>query len=331
MKVEVQQAIAGFALLVACVACSSDWDDQHDEASDPNAVTLVGKVEETTGVVVSGNYVYFATRPIPSVSFTEGPWSFRRVPKAGGEVEVVTETTEVLGDFAVDGNALCWTIMAPTPGELFKVDVDGKNRATLFTATTHVDDAPTVLALAGGYVYWLNSRRELVSRTPLAGGPTIALIPTPRAHSLSLDDRYIYLAQALDAQTSAITRTPLEGGESVVLVPEAAGRIVPFDGEVYWTDYNSLWKVSRDGGEPRWLASLENPFSLSVDASGIYVMSGPDGIEPANVLWISHDGSEQAWVTRRPGERLLHSLALDDRYIFRIVDGSIVRVPKPSR
>jgi hypothetical protein len=112
--------------------------------------------------------------------------------------------------------------------------------------------------------------------------------------AIALDDRYIYWA-SLDV----LRRAPLEGGPPVTLATGRYLRGMVLDaGYVYFSQSaqgsGSIERVSRDGGEPEWLANVERPSGLALkDGSLFWLDSGAssnDGVLGRVVL----DGSEPA-------------------------------------
>lgn len=110
---------------------------------------------------------------------------------------------------------------------------------------------------------------DCVAPTLKAGGVGALVLQTEGeiAYYTTLDNR--------------ILRGDLETATETTLVSERSslGDMVVFDGTVYFSDAEGIWRMPEGGGEPDLVVAFAGPSSsIAVDATGIYWVEGPSSL-----------------------------------------------------
>ncbi len=171
---------------------------------------LAEKQDHALGLVVDGEYVYFATG-----GFAKGENAIKRVRTAGGPVETLAS-----GDFIVSGHVttdeafVYWT--SEWSGKVMRVAKTGGTVTTLLADQPR----PTFLALDDKFVYFATFAKEApggtIARVAKQGG-TAELIASslPYITGLVLDERDCYWVSP-----SGLWKQPKSGGPATRLSPE---------------------------------------------------------------------------------------------------------------
>src|SRR5215831_9305461 len=252
----------------SCGACGHDCRGGACQAGLCQPVPLV--VDSVGALAVDATHLYWI-----GVTAT-GMAAIKRIPLAGGSVEVLTDGggERVGGPLALDASFIYY---ANTVGN-----------GPFYTTIRKI-------AKAGG--------------TPSA---LATLDPWDSVASLAVDGSFVYLTgEEYAISANVVRKLPLSGGALTTLasVPDPAYyRSIVLDGtSVYWLDGpyqpvpGAVLKVGKDGTNLRTLLSLPNgPQHLTSDASHLYWTNGYDG----NVMRMGLDGSaptELAFAQTNPG------------------------------
>jgi hypothetical protein len=210
------------------------------------------------------------------------------------------------------------------------------------------------IAVDRDYVYFAGY--PCVERADKLGGPS-ERIACGRSwvNAIALDDAYVYW---LSEDPSAVVRAPKAGGDVVVVAD--AGRdpraLAVDKARVYWIEGDSyrdrdaggngrLFSVPKEGGPVLEVASaLECPRTLAVDETNIYVAIAGCTIRPFNdmdfftaaVSGLGVTGKVMAYrkvdasdTLLGPGEHEVGALAVDNKYVYWMVEDGIHRATKP--
>lgn len=192
--------------------------------------------DESTGmyeVAVDDAYVYAALHDDPRL---------RRLPKNGGDAEILSLEGKNATSIALDGEHVYWAVditdyvaetaikRAPKAGGATELIAGG------------VDDHP-VVAIDDTHAYWVSMDSCRVQRAPKEGGAPATLadgLPDGHCAAISVDETHVYWAMAFDV------------GE------EPAG----------------VWRVAKAGGAPTRVATERNVYGLALDDAHVYFSSG---------------------------------------------------------
>ena len=206
------------------------------------APTMLSEEEYPRSIVVQDGQIYWGT-------FQEFDGRLVRMPVAQDEPPTLLEFIDGgIADLVVDGDQMFFTAHTFSNGMAFIMDPNGPILGSVFS-----------MALGGGSP----SATELVAN-----------LAEPWGIARS-GDRVVWVnGMEPDAdQPRSVLSMPSAGGPVEV---HANGQTAPWDVAVdeqyvYWTDYDEVWAVSLEGGEPILLAELQNRArSIVVDDQWVF-------------------------------------------------------------
>jgi hypothetical protein len=229
-----------------------------------------------------------------------------RVPKTGGEPEVLASRQFEALDFVVDDNAVYWTVrgMSPGEGQLMRV---AKTGGTPVTLVAHLY-APLGLTGDHEYLYWRDGTSVQRMRKP--GGPPelVADVSTmgSSVYGIAVDEDQVYFG----GRDHSVLAVPKTGGEPT-FIGDAESVEIAFatdDSYVYWTGYKdrALMRAPKAGGPP---------IAIATESYARTVVSASDRIYFANnraIRWIDRGGGEVHTLAETGGD----GLAVDDAVVY---------------
>jgi hypothetical protein len=155
-----------------------------------------------------------------------------RMPKDGGPLEVIDESTFVLA-VATDKKGIFWAGVQMGTSDDVILALDAGASAPRVVAD--VNDVRYGLALDAKYVYFNSG--DFVKRVPRAGG-SVQTLAAANAWKLAVDDTHVYWTEGVFGADCAIKKAPKSGGESIV-VATCTGAYVDIAVDercVYWAN-----------------------------------------------------------------------------------------------
>lgn len=234
------------------------------------SVEVLFQKSEPREIAVDDTYVYWTI-----VDREDGnTYKLNRMPKAGGEVELLADAADEIESLAQDEQYLYTAIDA----EITRIDKDDLSRLVLANAQT-----ATRMVSDGAYLYWKNGFGPgSIERVPVSGGAVEQVVPLAGATGLAIDDEYVYWFD-----DEVITRTPKSGGEPQAIydTEEYSLSDITVAGEsVYWVEAvpGHVHSVRVDGTDASSLASnQEHPKRLIQDGTHLF--------------WVN-DGTTTSWL-----------------------------------
>ena len=241
--------------------------------------------DQPVSLAIDTTYVYWTD---------SGHQDVRKVPIAGGAVEVLATRQEEPHGIAVNATHIYWA--ATTSGRVLRQPLAGGEVQTVASGLI----APTDLALDAQNVYVATwgpaSEDAAVQRTqgsivkvPLEGGEAMALtagLPSPSC--LELRANFIYWVNVGDSfKNGSLMRVPIGGGRADTLVSNITngGCIAVDEASVYWAvsddapgglgTKGAVFKVPIAGGPTSLVVTgLSDVLGVSVDATNVYWAEG---------------------------------------------------------
>jgi len=165
--------------------------------SSPVLTAVAGISEDTVPFVLEGDYLYAADK-----------WTIRRVPRQGGNAEMVTVGFFTITTLAVDSQYVYWVDSDPM-NIVRKAPLAGGDPIFLGVGTG--GPFPHSLQQAGAHLYWIDHDTRIVSM-PKAGGTLTVLVDEGNFISeMVIRGNSIYYALT---SSGSLKRLPLAGGRS---------------------------------------------------------------------------------------------------------------------
>jgi len=261
-------------------------------------------------IAVDSSHLYFVDNgEVP----TSGDEYLRRVPIAGGSIEIVLERDK-LETIALTDSDVVYLIADGSNGEVGLVDKEGGtptilastlayptwcalNGTDIFfdeagadlirkvstsggsvaTITNYSLDASLTgdgLALVGGNVYWHSS--FIVFRAPQGGGSYDAFDTGEYLSFVATDGTDLYLLRDRVVDGMGILRCELD----LTSCSPVAGTDISTSSEmtvddvhIYWTDQDGLFRIPKAGGTKLQIADLNAEWSVEVDDTHLYYVT----------------------------------------------------------
>jgi len=258
--------------------------------------------------------------------------SIFRVPKCGGEPEVIVRTVGNIDGLAISRDLLYWTLSAGPVRRLFRTPKDGSGATEELTLEGRAPDYTSIIADdTGAYVIRSESpgivRYEATELVVLEGAPVRATL---------LADREFLYTTNYDEGTRRVNKRDgssvllLEPGELPAAADERALYYVvydPPDTAGSWPSY-VLYALPKDASPPEPLRYLDQQTRGVGDGHCLYLLqshSVTGGTVTATLrLRLDGAGQSELWSGTQ-----LHSVSLsEDTCYLAERDGSIYRRPK---
>lgn len=248
-------------------------------------------VEDTTvnAITLSETHVYWGSMQSDYI---------RRLPKGGGDSELIAQGDLWPGDLAIVGNWLYYSSWSRTTGGLSRVPIDGGDTEVI------VDTGPlTFVTVDGDWLYMTELNQtfgeaRLLSRNLNTNEQTVLADQRGEIWYSAFDSKYIYFA---DGGLRTVSRVDKVTGAVVDIVDR---QIEPYGVAVdavnlYWTNrggdncegaYGNVMMKPLDSDEVTVLASgLSCPNQIVVDDVGLYWVNEGAVASPAggSVQWIA--------------------------------------------
>lgn len=207
---------------------------------------------------------------------------------------------------AVDGQHVYWTMHSESIEETSRVDKQGASAAEL------IGPAGYRIAVDDTHVYgvWYG-----VWKAPKSGGETTYLVDNLGVQGIAVDESHVYFSHWSFDDIDGVYKLPKSGGS-----PQKIGSslentdVAVFGDKVFWGSHadSAIYAVSKSGGDQAVIATADQPFGITVDATGVYWFESDLG----NV-WVLPAG----WTTPlllASGEEHPRDLAIDDEAVYWI-------------
>jgi hypothetical protein len=252
------------------------------------ASRLAEKQDHPLGLVVDGDYVYFATG-----GFEKADNAVKRVPVGGGAVETLAS-----GDFVVSGHLttdegfVYWT--NEWPGTVMRVAKTGGKSTTLLDGQTR----PMYVALDDKFVYFTTYAKEApggqVARVAKLGGAVETLATGhPYLSGLVVDEQAAYWTSP-----SGLWKQAKSGGAATRLSPEKQHltKLCGDAGSLYFyfrsTDFDqdfAVGRIAKSGGE---ITKLTPPAEWNLQL----------GLSDTHVYFFQHGAGHGEYALQRVGK-----------------------------
>ena len=191
-----------------------------------------------------------------------------QAPETGGSaIQLAADQPRAYTGIAVDATSVYWTAnpsLDYPSGSVMKVAIGGGTPIAL--ATNQYD--PTGIAVDSTIAYWTTENYTLM-KVAIEGGTPVrvgAMGPAP----LVLRNGFVYSFSGEN-----VVKVPAEGGDTTTLAG-SPGHTYPTgiavdDTSVYWTEDDSVLKISLDGDPQTQMAwRQQTPWAIAVDDTSIY-------------------------------------------------------------
>jgi hypothetical protein len=183
-----------------------------------------------------------------------------RVPKEGGQSEVIVPNAPMPAEMVVDDQNIYWIIWggegSPPRPIMFAPKLGGQAKRI-----TPPQSGANGICLDADSVYWISI--EGISKVQKTGGEALLWYPNPTPNlgtsGLAQDKENFYFAQMKDRGGATMMKLPKRGGNPVQVAP-SVNRTMEFvvdDSYVYYFDNEKgsfsgvvIKKVSKSGGQP---------------------------------------------------------------------------------
>jgi hypothetical protein len=239
------------------------------EATLVTSAPLRVGIEDFQFLAIDSSFVYFDLSSAHEIA---------RVPKCGGEAEVIVDNLVTPLAIAVNDTHVYWLDQGTQhgAGQLARRPKVGGPIETLATALL----GPWPLALDGGHAYWGDAHGT--GALPLDGGPISRLSYAASYVGMALDDTYAYWGNGL-----SVGRFLKSGGGDEMLaqltLDPTTGDFIVWcaavdTSNVYVTVYiGPVFGIPKTGGAPVQLAPTARYRCLTVDQDYVYA-AGDDGV-----------------------------------------------------
>jgi hypothetical protein len=211
------------------------------------------------GIAVDDTHVYFT-------ELISG--EIRRVPREGGEPEVLIENLEYPWQIAIDQDSVYY-ITRSQVGSLSKSG--GFSSVLAKRSPDELNFNTYHLAVGRDHVYYSTYGAELRA-APKAGGPSQVLATFARLGGLAVHDCNVFAIEGQDNDVARLVSIAVEGGPAQVLATgkfsEFGAGITVDDDHVYWNEgvdgSGRVLQVSKSGKEPmlNLADGMELPFGV---------------------------------------------------------------------
>ncbi len=167
------------------------------EDSAPTQTAVAGISEDTIPFVLAGDYLYVADQ-----------WTIRRVPRQGGNAEIVTVGFFTITTLAVDNEYVYWVDSDPM-NIVRKAPLAGGDPVFLGVGTG--GPHPHSLQLAGSNLYWVDHDTRIVSMPKTGGSLTVLVNESDFISDMLIQGNDFYYALI---SSGLLKRMPLTGGTS---------------------------------------------------------------------------------------------------------------------
>lgn len=167
--------------------------------SSPAWTAVAGISEDTVPFVLSGDYLYVADR-----------WTIRRVPRQGGNAEVVTVGFFTITTLAVDEEFVYWVDSDPM-NPVRKAPLAGGDPIFLGVGTG--GPFPNALHLAGNALYWIDHDSRIVTMPKAGGELTVLVAEGDFISEMVIQGNNVYYALT---SSGLLKRLPLAGGSAIL-------------------------------------------------------------------------------------------------------------------
>lgn len=242
---------------------------------EPTPIGPAGAAAVASGIAVDADTLYWA------IYGDDG--RILKAPKGGGTPVVVANGQHRVTDLLADGGDLFWL----AEGSMLSDYIDGQvmtlRQGDTVAKALAADQSNVIsLTLSAEHIYWAERfppgnpvTKSVIRRVARAGGSPGVVAECNGLRGVGVDDDTVYYADE-----HGLWRKPQAGG---VATPVAAGdfraiRIVPWGGCVYFNDYGTFRRVSKQGGEP---VTLGGGFPPAVGGSWLAM-----GVDDGAVYWV---------------------------------------------
>jgi hypothetical protein len=287
-----------------------------------NARGLVHDLRDPHGVVVDADYMYWFDSSGAPTSLSE---TLKRVPKAGGEPQVLVTNQRFPRGMVVDDNAVYWFEVYDYPkGALLRVAKTGGEPAALATGLV----APYEMTADTEYLYWI-IENSVMRISKIGGSPEVVTETGADINivGIAVDRRNVYFGTTL---TDSVFVALSSGGnaESVLRsgdfdrLASTFGEIAVDETHVYWTRNNLLLRAS--------LATPKASRQSQVLFAGGYSIADLQ-IVGHRVYFALHDGARWGvhWIDQADGgahmliKGPVWSFAVDDTSAYVTIAGEL--------
>jgi hypothetical protein len=292
---------------------------------------LVSGLNAPAAIAIDATHLYWAEQGSFDAAFNYShDGAVKRVPLAGGAVEVLASGLEDPYAIALDAGNVYWAeygSFAPFVGAAVKKKAKAGGAVTTLATQSGYGVGPQ-MAVDSSRVYWANTWDGQVDSVPVGGGSTTALvITTGWPWSVAVDSTSLYWTENFAGQT--VYRADLNGANQVTVgvADSYAAGIVVFGSTVAWGDTpdsngNGLkvWSASAAGNGARTLLNPNYPVSanlLAADGTRVYASSYSDNPgSPQSEL--QSGGGEKSYP---PGGYFGVGIAVDSTYVYWATEG----------
>lgn len=258
------------------------------DGGPPSTLVAIASVR---AIVPAGEYVYFAQS-----SFGDG--RIARVPRAGGEAQLIAESTAPR-DIAIADGHVYWSDPGSSidTGQVFRATLDGSEVTLLADGLPQ----PSDIALDAGSVYFSSSGQSCgvsseggascigggIHRVPRTGGAPEQVVPSDDiVPSFWLHDGELYWFASFPPRL--MVAPPLGAEREIANVLAEGTGALTSDGEaLYWGSEDKVLRLPFEANAVTRLATnLQYPSSVAVRGAWAYVAEGG-----GRILRVATDGS----------------------------------------
>jgi hypothetical protein len=281
-----------------CVPSLPPGEDCADEG--PMQLAFINGALKAGALAVDATHVYFTT----TGGFDDRLY---RVPKCGGEVELLASAGQNPSDIELD-DEFVYIVDYTLSGQIVRVPKAGGEPIPVMTGFTYPlrmisrgddllfgsgsetgifavpktggvatqshdigTDTAVYLVTDGEFVYWVHDDAfpGRVGRAPLAGGPAETVLELDNPGALAVTCEHVYVSDVF----GRLQRAPIAGGGPLELLAPSAYRVVASDTHVYASDFEDkfVYRVPLAGGPPEVVApAAGTPYEVVVDTHRVY-------------------------------------------------------------
>jgi hypothetical protein len=299
----------------------------------PECLVLAEGLQGGRGLSVHAEWVYFTDQDAGTV---------HRVPKGGGEIELVANFQDQPYDVVANDEHAFWTTFVEG-GSVWRAELPDA-----FPVALSADDFPRMMQLVGDHVYWCTFDDLLgrVRRVPSSG---IGNAPETLVEVGSgVADLVVYGSQVY----FTVHETPLEPGlapPGVVYMAAADVPTDPVDLGIVALDQSEPWGIAAAADTIFWANGLGSPddqpqsvVTAPSTGGGALDVVAPDQLSPfavaaddQYVYWtdytevraVSHMGGEP--IDLAVMQNVARAIAVDETDVFWITRSRVLERPKP--